>query len=57
MKVTKDYIKYLQHIDELSKKLPKDKKKELENILEVQLSMLVMMKKGSQLGSVSINFK
>jgi len=50
MKVTKDLILYLEHIDTLSKKLPVKQQKELENILTVILGLLVALKRDSRLG-------
>lgn len=50
MKITKDFKTYLDSIDELSKKLDKEQRKELENILTVMLMLLVSMKQSSNLG-------
>lgn len=52
MKVINDYKIYLDEIDRLSKNLSLKQKKELENILKVNLTMLVALKKSSKLGCV-----
>lgn len=57
MKVIKDYIDFLEHIDKLSKTLNPEQKAELEKILEVQLTLLVMLKRGSNLGKISMNWE
>lgn len=54
MKVINDFKIYLDEIDRLSKGLDKEQKKELENILSVSLTLLVSLKKSSNLGCVSI---
>lgn len=53
MQVIKDLKDYFDHIDVLSKTLRPDKKKELENILSVVLTLLVCMKNSSNLGRFS----
>jgi len=50
MKVTKDLIKYLEHLDTLSKPLSKDQRAQLEGILSTILSLLVHLKRSSNLG-------
>lgn len=50
MKVIKDFKKYLDIIDKLSKPLDKEQKKQLENILSVMLTLLVSLKQTSKLG-------
>ena len=57
MKVIKDYIDFLEHIDKLSKTLNPEQKAELEKILEVQLTLLVMLKRGSNLGKIAMNWE
>lgn len=57
MKVIKDYKKYLDHIDTLSKTLPKEKRADLENILKVQLTLLVSLKKSSELGKLKFSWE
>jgi hypothetical protein len=52
MKVTKDLKIYLDEIDRLSKKAPKEKRLELENILKVILTLLVSLKESSNLGKI-----
>jgi hypothetical protein len=56
MKVIKDFKLYLDHIDTLSKTLPKIKRADLENILKVQLTLLVSLKKSSDLGKVKFDW-
>lgn len=51
MREIKDTIKYLEHIENLSKTLSKDKKEELRNIISVILTLLVSLKKSSRLGN------
>ena len=57
MKVTKDLIAYLEHIDTLSKDLDEDQETALENILSVILTLLVAFKKGSNLGEINKGLK
>ncbi len=57
MKVIKDFKLYLDHIDKLSKTLPKNKRADLENILKVQLTLLVSLKKSSGLGKVKFSLE
>ena len=52
MKITKDLKIYLDEIDRLSKKIPKEKRAELENILKVLLILLVSLKQSSNLGKI-----
>ena len=54
MKVIKDLKTYLDEIERLSKPLDKEQKAELENILSVILTLLISLKKASNLGSFSI---
>lgn len=56
-KIIADYKAYLDHIEELSKGLDKEQKKKLRDILAVQLTLLVMLKKGSNLGNVSHDWR
>ena len=56
MKVTKDLIEYIEHIDELSGSLNDEQRKELENIMVSILKLFVGFKKGTNLGNVGINF-
>jgi hypothetical protein len=56
MKVIKDFKLYLDHIDKLSKTLPKIKRADLENILKVQLTLLVSLKKSSELGKAKFDW-
>lgn len=57
MKVIKDYIYFLGEIEKLSKTLNHEQKASLENILKVQLTMLVMLKKGSNLGKIVMEWE
>lgn len=54
MDTIKDFKTYLDHIDKLSKTLSKEKRKKLENILEVILTLLICMKKSSNLGKYKL---
>lgn len=56
MKVTKDFIFYLKEVDKLSKRLSKEQRDDLENILKVMLTLLVALKQNSNLGKLSINW-
>jgi hypothetical protein len=49
----KDFKKYLDHIEILAKPISKEQKKSLDNILKVMLTLLVSLKKSSNLGSVT----
>lgn len=53
MKVIKDLKLYLDEIERLSKPLEKEQKEQLENILSVVLTLLISLKKASNLGCVS----
>lgn len=55
-KPIKDLIFYLNEIDELRSKLSKDQKQELDTIIEVILTLLVSLKKSSNLGVVKYSF-
>lgn len=57
MKTIKDFKLYLDHVEKLSKTLPKDKRAELENILRVMLVLLVSLKKTSDLGKVKFSWE
>ena len=57
MKITKDFIRYLEHIDTLSKSLEPERQRQLEVILESLLSLLVALKKSSNLGKVIYDFE
>ena len=57
MRVIKDTIKYLEYIKKLSKSLPPDKKEQLENILSAQLTLLILLKKGSNLGTYKFSWE
>lgn len=57
MKEIKDTIKYLEHIENLSKTLPKDKKDELRNIISVLLTLLVSLKQSSKLGTYKFTWE
>lgn len=49
-----DLVRYLYHIKDIAKGLDVDQKKDLQNILRVILTLLVLMKKGSGLGRISL---
>jgi len=53
-KLIKDYKLYLDHIEKLSKDLDKEQMAKLKMILRCQLSLLITLKKGSNLGEISI---
>lgn len=55
-KTIKDYKDYLDMIAVLAKPLDEDQKEQLNTILEVQLSLLVALKRDSNLGKYSINW-
>ena len=57
MKVTKDLKIYLDEIDKLAKKVPKEKRAELENILKVVLTLLVSLKQSSNLGKIQFSWQ
>lgn len=49
-----DLVRYLYHIKDLAKDLDVDQKKDLQEILRVILTLLVLMRKGSGLGKISL---
>lgn len=55
-KTIKDYKDYLDVIAILAKPLDDEQKEQLNTILEVQLSLLIALKRDSSLGSYSINW-
>lgn len=57
MKEIKDLIQYLEHIDEKARRLNPRQKKQLREIIRTILVLLVALKKSSNLGNVSINWK
>lgn len=56
LKVTEDFISYIKHIDKVSATLKPQQRKQLENILETLLIILVTIKKGSNLGKVTFDW-
>lgn len=56
-KTIKDYKDYLDIIQTLSKPLDSEQKKQLNTILESQLTLLVALKRDTGLGRISIDFK
>lgn len=57
LKVTQDLLKYIKHLDTISKVLKPKQKKELENILRTLMIILVALKKGTDLGKVKFNWE
>jgi len=55
-KTINDYKTYLDEIHTLSKALSKDQRKQLETILQVQLTLLVALKKSSHLGDIKFKW-
>lgn len=55
-KTIKDFKDYLDTIATLAKLLDAEQKEQINTILEVQLSLLVALKRDSKLGSYSINW-
>ena len=55
-KTIKDYKAYLDIIATLAKPLDDEQKEQLNTILEVQLSLLIALKRDSHLGKYSINW-
>lgn len=56
MKITKDLITYIEHIDSLSSNLSKKDKKQVEVILTVIMKLLIGFKVSSNLGKKYIKF-
>ena len=56
MRVTKDFIAYLENMDLLARSLEPERRRQLEVILESLLSLLVALKKSSGLGKVTYDF-
>lgn len=56
-KTIRDYKEYLDGIEVLAKPLDEEQKKQLNDILSAQLTLLVSLKRDSNLGGVSIDFK
>lgn len=56
MKTIQDFKAYLDEVENLSKNLNEEQKKELENILSVVLTLIICLKKESNLGQYNINF-
>lgn len=57
MKTIKDLKLYLTHIEKLSKTLPKGKRVELDNIISVILTLLISLKKSSNLGKYKFTWE
>ena len=56
-KTINDYKDYLEYIKTLAKPLDDEQKKQLNDILSAQLSLLVALKRDSNLGSFNINWR
>ncbi len=53
----KDFKFFLSELEKLSKPLSKEQKDSLNTILKSQLTLLVMLKKASNLGAIQIDWR